>query len=133
MPKLESIELVVELPVSPAVLQARWLDPAWHARFTGGAGATFDQASGAYTAWDGYIEGVTLENTPGRLVQSWRSGDFAEDDGPSRLELRFDPSGTGTRLTLLHEEIPAGQGAMYRSGWEDHYFVHMREVLASEG
>ena len=130
MPQLESLVLVVELPVTPASLQARWLDPAWHARFTGGAGATFDAATGAYTAWDGYIEGVTLEDTPGRLVQTWRSGDFTDDDAASRLELRFEAAGTGTRLTLLHAEIPAGQGAMYRTGWEDHYFVHMREVLA---
>lgn len=129
MHPLESVELVLELPVPPSVLQARWLDPAWHARFTGGAVATFDPASGAYTAWDGYIEGVTLEDSPGRIVQTWRSGDFAEDDAASRLELVFEPAGAGTRLVLRHSEIPAGQGAMYRTGWEDHYFVHMREVL----
>lgn len=131
MPQLETLELVLELPVPPAVLQARWLDPTWHARFTGGAAATYDPASGAYTAWDGYIEGVTLEETPGRLVQSWRSADFADDDAASRLELRFEAAGRGTRLTLRQSEIPAGQGAMYRTGWEDHYFVHMREVLGA--
>lgn len=127
MPTLESIELVQLFPVAPATLSARWLDPVWHARFTGGAEAVIDATvGGKYTAWDGYIEGVTLELGPARIVQTWRSGDFDEADADSRLELLFEPDGDGTRLTLRHTDIPTGQGEMYRKGWEDHYFVHMR-------
>ncbi len=130
MPTLDSLELVQVFPVSPSTLLARWLDPTWHARFTGGAEASIEAVvGGRYTAWDGYIEGATIELGPARIVQTWRTGDFAEGDADSRLELVVEPAGDGTRLTLRHTGIPAGQGEMYRQGWEDHYFVHMREVL----
>lgn len=130
MPALESLELVEEFPIEPAVLQRRWLDPGWHAQFTGGAIAVIEPVEGGeYSAWDGYISGATLEITPGRVLQTRRSGDFSAEDADSRLELLFEQAPTGTRLTLRHSEIPAGQAEMYRSGWEDHYLVHMRACL----
>ncbi len=126
----DSLTLSEYFPVAPASLLARWLDPAWHARFTGGATAVIDALEGGeYSAWDGYIEGTTLTIAPDRIVQTWRTAEFDADDPPSRLDLHFAAEGAGTRLTLQHDGIPVGQGDMYREGWEDHYFVHMRDVL----
>ena len=36
----------------------------------------------------------------------------------------------GTRLTLIHSEIPEGQGEQYRQGWEEHYFEGVREYFS---
>ena len=80
-----------------------------------------------YSAWDGYIEGTTIEIGPDRIVQLWRTTEFAADDPMSRLELVFEPDDDGTLLTLRHSEIPHGQGDQYRQGWHDHYFTHMQE------
>ncbi|GDX78275.1 hypothetical protein LBMAG42_00860 [Deltaproteobacteria bacterium] len=131
----ESIELVERFATPPAKLYAMWLHPVWHGKFTGGAEAVMEPKVGElYSAWDGYIEGAVLVlEEPHRIVQSWRTADFAATDKDSRLELLLEADGEGTRLTLRHTELPPGTSATYTAGWEDHYFVHMREVLGVLG
>jgi activator of HSP90 ATPase len=91
-----------------------------------GAAAT-GQANGEFTAWDGYIRGRTVKAYPGqKLVQAWRTAQFPEDAADSVLEIRFEASPGGTRVTFEHKGIPEGQGASYRQGWVDHYLVPMQ-------
>lgn len=108
-----------------------WLDSKEHAVFTGGGKAKIvAKVGGSHTAWDGYIFGKTLEIEQNkRIVQSWRTTEFPEGAKDSRLELLFEPDGKGTRLTLIHTEIPDGQGEMYAEGWEDYYFKPMKEYF----
>ena len=130
-PPRESIELDAFFACTPDVLFAMWLHPLGHGKFTGGAEAIVNEKVGElYSCYDGYIEGANLTlDAPGRIVQSWRTEDFAAADQDSVLELRFEAEAGGTRMRLRHTDLPAGTGELYRQGWEDHYFVHMREVL----
>jgi uncharacterized protein YndB with AHSA1/START domain len=127
----ESLQLELILNVAPVRLWAMWLHPVHHGSFTGGAEAIITDLEGEmYSCWDGYIEGRNLTLEPGRrIVQSWRTADFAAADPDSVLELRFEPHGEGTRLELRHTELPHETGETYRKGWEDHYFQHMRELF----
>jgi activator of HSP90 ATPase len=43
------------------------------------------------------------------------------------LEIKFEEKGKGTRVTLIHTEIPDGQGEMYKQGWNDYYFRPMKK------
>jgi activator of HSP90 ATPase len=61
--------------VSPDDLRAAFLDADRHAAMTG-APATVDGAR--FTAWDGYIEGETLD-AGDPIVQAWRTADFPDD------------------------------------------------------
>ena len=123
----DSILLSRILPASPARIYAAWLDATEHAAMTGSP-ATVESAEvgGRFTAWDGYIDGsfVTLE--PGvRIVQSWRSDDFPADALDSLLEVRLEPAPGGTRVTLRHGDLPAGQGPALLEGWEEFYLEPM--------
>ena len=131
---LESVEVSTVLPVSARRLYEAWLDGTEHAAFTGGAAATCEPfVGGSFTAWDGYIDGTNLELEPyRRIVQSWRSSEFPEGSVPSRLEVLLEEVEGGTRLTLRHEDIPAGQGASYRYGWLEYYFKPMAEYYGKE-
>ena len=123
----ESIRLSVVLPASAERIYKAWLDGREHAAFTGGKATSSPKVGGRFTAWDGYIEGTHLELKPQRrIIQSWRTSEFPEGSPDSRVEVVLDPASGGTRLTLLHSEIPAGQGEMYRSGWVKHYFEPMK-------
>src|SRR5262249_37557215 len=107
-----------------------WLDSAEHSAFTGGQATVDPTVGGRHTAWDGYIEGVNLELEHGRrIVQSWRSEDFPDDADDSRVEVRFEGADGGTRVTIVHTEIPEGQGEDYRRGWLDHYFAPMAQYF----
>src|SRR5262249_28542445 len=108
---LESIQVSTVIPASPERIFTAWLSSNEHSAFTGGQATAEARVGGRHTAWDGYIEGVNLAlDTGRRIVQSWRSSDFPEGCGDSRLEVLLEPSGVGTKLTLVHTDIPEGQG-----------------------
>lgn len=122
----ESFTMTCSLSAKPAEVYAAWLSSREHSAFTGAAAKVSAKVGGKFTAWDGYIEGETLElDTPRRIVQSWRTTEFPTASIDSRLELLFSASKTGTKLTLRHTNIPKGQGKMYKQGWKDHYFEPM--------
>ncbi len=126
-PDRENLDLDAFLSASPAQIFQRWVDGEGHAEMTGAAASSDPRPGGAFTAWDGYIRGqhVALE-PPDRIVQRWRTAEFPADAGDSLVEITLQPEGSGTRLRLVHTEIPAGQGERYRGGWERFYFQPMR-------
>jgi activator of HSP90 ATPase len=128
---LENIEISILLPLSAERIYKAWLDSDEHGAFTGGEGEIEPFECGRYTAWDGYIEGITLSLEPYyRIVQSWRSAEFLEDDQDSRLEIVLEERGEQTQLTLIHTNIPMGQGEKYKSGWVESYFDPMEEYFS---
>ena len=129
---LEKIELSTIFPAGPERIYRAWLDSAEHTAFTGGAAIIEPQVGGAFSAWDGYIQGVTLVLEPyRRIVQTWRTTEFPEASADSRLEVLLEEVEAGTKLTLIHSEIPAGQGEDYRQGWVENYFNPMEEYFSS--
>jgi hypothetical protein len=98
-----------------------------------GSSATSED-DGRFTAWDGYIEGRTLEEVPpAKIVQAWRTSDFPEDAPDSILTIYFEAAPGGTKVTIQHTNIPDGQGASYESGWTEHYFEPMTRYFSSAG
>jgi uncharacterized protein YndB with AHSA1/START domain len=125
----ENIRVSDVIPAAPERVFAAWLDSEKHSAFTG-AKASFDGVGGTYTAWNGYIQGTTFEAEPHhRILQSWRTTEFPAEAPPSRLEVLFEPSTDGTVVTLVHTEIPDGQGAQYEAGWKEHYFAPMKQYF----
>ena len=77
------------------------------------------------------ILGRTLALEPGRrIVQSWRSTDFGEEDEDSQIEVLLEPVPEGTKITLHHTAIPDGQSG-YEQGWRDNYFDPMRDYFSA--
>jgi activator of HSP90 ATPase len=126
------LRLSLFLPVAPQKVYLAWLDSAGHSAFTGSPAEIDARPGGKFTAWDGYISGVTLELHPfQRILQSWRTTEFPSSSPDSRLEITFDAAENGMRLTLIHTEIPEGQAEDYRQGWEDFYFTPMQAYFSS--
>ena len=122
--------LKVEFPAKPEAVFKAWLSSEGHSAMTGSPARVEPRVGGAFTAWDGYITGKTLELKPySRIVQSWRTSEFADSDPDSRLQIDLEADGAATRLTLTHSNIPAEQVESYKQGWEDSYFVPMREYF----
>jgi activator of HSP90 ATPase len=122
----ESVTLRAVIPASADRVYAAWLDAKEHSKMTGGPATVDAQVGGDHSAWDGYISGTILELEPSRrIVQSWRSTDFPLGHSDSRLEVHLRDVDGGCDVTIVHTEIPAGQGAQYEQGWRDHYFEPM--------
>ncbi len=123
-------KLTAELPTTPEKVFKAWLSSDGHSAMTGSPAKVEPRVGGKFSAWDGYITGSTLELEPyARIVQAWRTGEFKESDPDSRLEISLEASKKGTRLTLSHSDIPAGQADSYRAGWEEWYFTPMQEYF----
>ena len=118
----ESTHVSAVVPASSQIVYEAWLSSEQHAKMTGGA-ATIDPAiGGSHSAWGGYISGKTLELDPGkRIVQSWRTQEFLEEHGDSKVLVLFEGEGGHTRVTIVHTDIPEGQAKKYETGWIEHY------------
>ena len=123
-------ELIVTLHASAEKVFNAWLSSDGHSAMTGSAAKVDGKVGGAFTAWDGYIFGKTLEmESPRRIVQAWRTSEFPEGAPDSRVEILFDKVKDGTKVTLVHSAMPEDQVESYRQGWEDFYFKPMKEYF----
>ena len=118
--------LKTKIKATAKEIYTSWLNSEGHTNMTGGIAATSDKIADCFTAWDGYIEGKnTLLEPYTRIVQSWRTSDFKEEEGDSQIEVLLNELDGETELTLIHTYVPES-GESYKKGWEDHYFQPMK-------
>lgn len=123
-------ELSVIFPATAEEIFDGWLSSEGHAAFTGSPAKVEGGSGGKFSAWDGYIWGVTLETErPRRILQAWRTSEFPEESPDSQVEILLKKIKSGTRLTIKHTNIPEGQAEEYKQGWEDFYFKPMKEFF----
>jgi activator of HSP90 ATPase len=123
----ESLSVYTILPVPPKKIFEAWLDSMEHTAFTNSDANIDPQVGGEFSAWDGYITGKTISIEPfTRIVQSWRTTDFSEDDPDSQLDIIIEPLDSGCKITLNHTGLPDCSKDDYIKGWEDYYFAPMR-------
>jgi len=126
----ESLQLSVFLNETNENLYKAWLNSREHSKFTGSTAEIVPTIKGKFSAWDGYIIGTNVTLEPyHKIVQTWRTTDFNEDDEDSILEILFEPEGDKTKITLKHNNIPEGQGEEYNQGWQDFYFKPMQKYF----
>jgi activator of HSP90 ATPase len=130
----ESFEVSAVFPTqTPEKIYAAWLDSQSHSAMTGSPAVVDPALGGKFSAWDEYIQGQTLELEPTRrILQAWRTTEFPEDSPDSRLEILIEGVDDGVKVTLLHSEIPEGQGENFRQGWTEFYFEPMGRYFSAE-
>jgi uncharacterized protein YndB with AHSA1/START domain len=104
-----------------------WLDSKQHAAMTNtNTAVASTKVSDSFMAHDGYITGKNVELAPSsKVVQSWRSAEFSDDEADSLIEVRFTDAAGGTQVTLTHSNLPP-HGTQYESGWKAYYFEPMK-------
>jgi uncharacterized protein YndB with AHSA1/START domain len=125
---MNQIELKAHFAVSAEKLYKAWLSPVHHGAMSYGGEAHIDPAvGGQFDCGDQYVWGSNLELEPfRRIVQSWRTTDFGEDQPDTRLELNFTDTEDGCELNLVHNGFPEDQVADYLHGWNEFYLVPMK-------
>lgn len=106
-----------------------WLSTQGHTKMTGGVAFVSDKVGDSFKVWDGYITGKNISLEPyDRIVQSWRTTNFKEDEPDSQIEVLLSENGNETTLTLKHTNVPES-GDHYKKGWEEHYFTPMKQYF----
>ncbi len=123
---MESLSLSAVFPASAREVYEAWLSSKEHTAFTGSQAVIDPRIGGKFAAWEGYIQGTTVELEPyRRILQDWRTTDFPKEAPDSKLEIIFEDTAEGAKITLNHTDIPGGQSNEYREGWIDYYFETM--------
>ena len=106
-----------------------WLSTQGHTKMTGSTAFISDRVGDKFTVGDGFIKGDNLVLEPySRIVQSWRSTDFKDDEEDSQIEITLLETDDETELTLTHRNVPE-EGTYYIEGWEEHYFQPMKKYF----
>ena len=120
------------IKASTKEIDLSWLNSKGHTKMTGGEANISDNIGADFTAWDGYITGKNIELQPyHRILQSWRTSQFKEQEEDSQIEVLLDEVKGATELTLVHSNVPES-GEHYKNGWENHYFQPMREYFSNQ-
>jgi uncharacterized protein YndB with AHSA1/START domain len=127
-----AFELQCALPATPEEVYAAWLSSEAHSAMTGGEAEMSDRIGAQVTAWDGYITGRNVELVAGRkIVQSWRTSRFDDNDPDSVIEVTLAPAPEGCLLKLRHSNVPDTHTSYENGGWRDNYFEPMRAYFAA--
>lgn len=122
----ETIELKEFFEAEPSEIYNAWLDSELHGKMTGGEAECSKEIAYSFSAWDGYITGENIDLVENeKIVQSWRTSEFGENDEDSLLQIKLTKVLEGTEVSLIHTNIPEGQ-TQYLQGWQDHYFTPMK-------
>src|SRR5262245_1976781 len=130
--KTRTIRQSVVLPAPPIAVYQMLAESRRHSAFTGAPARLPRKAGRKMMAYDGYISGTVLGLRPGAgLVQTWRTSEWPAGVADSRLEIRLAPVLKGTRLTMVHSEVPAERFARYSKGWREFYWKPLRRYLSA--
>ena len=106
-----------------------WLSTQRHSKMTGSPAYVSDKVGDTFKTWEGYITGKNIELVPyNRIVQSWRSSNFEDNEADSQIEVILTEHEGNTTLTLKHTNVPES-GEHYKKGWEESYFEPMRQYF----
>lgn len=126
----EALRLSTVLAATPQVIYRAWFDSLQHAAFTSSTAKIDGNIGSKFSLRDGQITGRNMALEFGRrLLQSWRNADFPKTAPDSRLEVLFESVGAGTRMTVMHAELPEGMADPLRAFWTDAYFGPMTDYF----
>jgi len=127
---LKTVTVAAHLPAKPEKLFAMYLNAKSHAAFTGAPAKIQAKAGAAFSAFGGILTGKMLHvDKRGLIVQTWRSGNWPKNAIDSILTLTFWPEGSGTRIELIHANVPLSDFAGISQGWEKYYWTPWRAYL----
>ena len=123
------IQQVYLINASPEQVWQALVDPIEIEKWGGGPVKMSDKVGAAFSLWDGDIWGTNTKVEPEHLlVQDWYGGKWEK---PSEVSFTLEKEGNGTKVTLLHTEVPDKEIASFEEGWNEYYLGSLKEYLES--
>jgi activator of HSP90 ATPase len=127
----KAIQQSVTFNAPPETLYEMFMDSAKHSAATGGEAHISRKLGGRFTAWNGMLSGRNLLLVPNRMiVQAWRSVKFPSGSPDSVLILTFTKVARGTRVEMVHVNVPAEDHKGVLQGWPKFYWQPWKKYLA---
>jgi len=133
MADTDRIEMSWIVAARPKEVYDHWMSSEGHTAMTGGAAQVEARVGGRFTAWDGYIEGVTKKlERKRRIVQTWRTADFSRRTPDSRIDVELRAHKGQTQILLRHTKLKRADGAKYTEGWYNYYLQPMSAYFSKK-
>jgi len=128
--KTKNIQHTVFIRATPKEVYDALMNGKQHAQFTGARARIRAKAGAAFSCYDGYITGITLELAPARrIVQAWRSRGWPPGHySIVTFQLAKRPGGR-TQLRFTQVGVPAKDYARKNQGWRTHYWQPLKRFL----
>lgn len=62
-------------------------------------------------------------------MQSWRAGDWSDDDVDSTFILLFEQKGNDVVVNMIHANVPDAQSKALAGGWKEFYWEPWKNFL----
>lgn len=126
-------EVLIEAP--PEAVFGYFTDPAKMVQWKGRS-ATLDPSPGGVYRVEiddrAIALGAYVEIDPPRRVVftwGWENGAGPVRPGSSTVEVTLEAEGDGTRLRLVHRDLPEGERGVHAEGWD--YFIPRLQAVAA--
>jgi len=130
--KTRTIRQTVFFEASPHDVYETLMDSRKHAKFTGGKCTIVRKVGGKIDIYDGYITGENVELVQDKkIAQLWKpdEGDCWPSDHFSKATFALKAEKRGTQLTFTQSGVPVDCGDRFDTGWQEHYWAPMKEML----
>jgi activator of HSP90 ATPase len=126
-----TIHLETTFPAEPGQIYELLINGAKFGDVTGKAGKGGGSPGAYFSLFEGWIEGRQIELVPNeRVVQAWRFMDW-EPGVYSIVRFSLSPDGSGTKLVLDQDAVPAQFHEHVRTNWGGFYFEPMAKFRAN--
>jgi activator of HSP90 ATPase len=96
----------------------------------GGPAKMQDKEGTDFSLWGGDILGKNVKVTNEKeLVQEWQEKEWEK---PSLVSFELSPTAKGTKLILIHKNIPDSRLVDIGQGWKDYYLGPLKDYLEKE-
>lgn len=128
--KTKNLAHTVLIRATPAEIYETLMNEKRHSKFTGARARIQAKAGGAFSCYNDYVTGITLELKPNkRIVQAWRSEGWPEGYYSIVTFALSKKSGNRTQLRMTQIGIPADDYAKKNRGWKEHYWEPLKGFL----
>lgn len=111
----------------PADVYNALVNPVMLEIWTGEPAVMSEEPGSSFSLWDGSITGKNLEFEKNfRIVQEW---DFEGQDDSSVVTIKLFPKGKGTRMEVLHSNIPDEAYDNIVDGWVSDYLEGLTQLF----
>ena len=127
--KTKPIKMSVNLPVSPKEAFELLTDSKKIKAWSGQAGKVEPKIGGKVKVFGDWASGKVLEYKLGKsLSYTWVVGDWEK---PSVVKYKLTKTKTGTKVDLIHSDLPSDKEVKdHRDGWDEYFFGPMKAYLA---
>ena len=133
MADADVIERVIDIAASPETVFTLLTDPVEYVKWKGRLADLDPRPGGRFhvTFKDTAVRGEYVEVVKDRrVVFTWGwEGNEMVPPGSSTVEIDLEPTGSGTRLRLVHRGLPDGAVTSHTEGW-DYFLPRLVDVAA---